>query len=75
MLAPPPIRFSKKCKRCGLRYPRKDKQCLHCGNLTDTEIKEMLLQKNNDTIVESYKRAEAWAEKEQPALAGVGVAA
>ena len=48
MFAPPPIRFSKKCKRCGLRYPRKDKQCLHCADLTDTEIKEMLLQKKQE---------------------------
>jgi len=37
--------------------------------------KEMLLQKNNDTIIESYKRAEAWANKEQPAMAGAGVSA
>jgi len=37
--------------------------------------KEMLLKKNMDTIIESYNRAGVWAEKEQPALAGVGVAA
>lgn len=47
MFAPPPIRFSNKCKRCGLRYPRKAKECVHCSNLTDLEMEEMLVQKRS----------------------------
>lgn len=45
MFAPPPIRFSNKCSRCGLRYPRKAGKCTHCSSLSDTEMEEMLLQK------------------------------
>jgi len=45
MFAPPPIRFSNKCKRCGLRYPRKAGKCVHCDGLTDAQMKAMLLQK------------------------------
>ncbi len=45
MFAPPPIRFSNKCSRCGLRYPRKAGICIHCNNLSDAEMEEMLLQK------------------------------
>jgi len=48
MFAPPPIRFSKKCKRCGLRYPRKKVQCVHCSNLTDVEVEELLQQKKKE---------------------------
>ncbi len=45
MYAPPPIRFSNKCKRCGLRYPRKAAECVHCNNLTDQQMEAMLLEK------------------------------
>ena len=48
MFAPPPIRFSKKCKRCGLHYPRKEIQCVHCSNLTDIEVDELLQQKKKE---------------------------
>ncbi len=34
--------------------------------------KEMLLKKNMQTIEKSYELAAAWAEKAQPALAGIG---
>lgn len=47
MYAPPPIRFSNKCKRCGLRYPRKAGVCVHCSNLTDQQMQEMLLEKRS----------------------------
>lgn len=46
MLAPPPIRFSKKCNRCGLRYPKKANECVHCNGLSDAEMDEMLLKKS-----------------------------
>ena len=48
MFAPPPVRFSKKCKRCGLRYPGKELECVHCSNLTDVEVKELLRQKKKE---------------------------
>ena len=48
MFAPPPVRFSKKCKRCGLRYPRQEVQCVHCSNLTDVEVEELLQQKKKE---------------------------
>jgi len=48
MYAIPPIRFSKKCKRCGLRYPRKEMQCVHCANLGDIEVDALLLRKKKE---------------------------
>ena len=45
MYAPPPIRFSNKCKRCGLRYPRKAGKCIHCDGLSDSEMEAMLARK------------------------------
>jgi len=47
MLVPPPIGFSNKCKRCGLRYPGKERECVHCSNLTDVQMEEMLEQKRS----------------------------
>ena len=47
MLAPILINFSNKCKRCGLRYPVKSEECVHCGKLSDTEMEEMLLTKKS----------------------------
>ena len=35
---PVAIRFSKKCDRCGQRYPKKEKQCVHCSSLPDSEL-------------------------------------
>jgi len=45
MFAPPPIRFSNKCKRCGLRYPRKSGKCTHCEGLSDDDMEAMLTNK------------------------------
>jgi len=47
MLVLPPIRLSNKCKRCGLRYPAKAAECVHCSKLTDSEMEEMLLDKKS----------------------------
>lgn len=47
MFVPPPIRFSNKCNRCGLRYPAKAEACVHCNNLTDSEMQDMLLMKKS----------------------------
>lgn len=41
MLVPIRIRFSRKCKRCGLRYPRREASCIHCNNLSDRELADL----------------------------------
>ena len=38
MQVPIKVSFSKKCKRGGLRYPRKKQACVHCENLSDSEV-------------------------------------
>lgn len=48
MLAPPAIRFSRKCSRCGLRFPRREARCVHCSVLSDAEVEAMLLQKKKE---------------------------
>ncbi len=30
--------FSKKCERCGLRYPEDEETCSHCRNMSDGEV-------------------------------------
>lgn len=45
MHVPIRIRFSNKCKRCGLRYPRKSGKCVHCDGLSDAEMETMLTHK------------------------------
>ena len=45
MYVPPPLRFSKKCKRCGLRYPGVADKCVHCTDLSDVEMDDMLLHR------------------------------
>ncbi len=47
MFAPVPIRFSKKCKRCGLRTPRTESDCVHCKGLSDGEVETLLLEKKS----------------------------
>lgn len=39
MRVPIQIKFTRKCPRCGLRYPRKAPQCTHCSNLSDQQVK------------------------------------
>ena len=41
MQAPIKIRFTKKCARCGLRYPRKVVACTHCTNLSNKEVEKL----------------------------------
>ncbi len=41
ILFPLKIKLTKKCQRCGLRYPRKEKECSHCKNLTDREVENL----------------------------------
>lgn len=41
MQVPIKIKFTKKCLRCGLRYPRKETACTHCTNLSDREVQAL----------------------------------
>jgi len=35
------VKFTTKCPRCGLRYPRKELVCTHCSGLSDREVEEL----------------------------------
>jgi threonine synthase len=48
MQVPIRIRFSRKCKRCGLRYPEKEPVCPHCDGLTDQQVRKFKLRHNNE---------------------------
>lgn len=41
LFLPPSFRRSTRCGRCGLRYPKKDAQCIHCTGLSDSEVKSL----------------------------------
>lgn len=41
---PPPLRLSKKCQRCGLRYPFSAEQCIHCADLSDSEVDDLKIR-------------------------------
>lgn len=41
MFIPPLIRPSRKCPRCGLRYPARKKNCSHCTGLNDRELERL----------------------------------
>lgn len=38
MQIPIRIKFTSKCLRCGLRYPRNEAACPHCSGLTDQQV-------------------------------------
>jgi ribosomal protein L37E len=42
------ITLTKKCKRCGLRYPAKEKSCTHCTGLSDKEVEDLKEQYQNE---------------------------
>jgi hypothetical protein len=41
---PPSLRQSKKCQRCGLRYPLKAEQCVHCKDLSERQVAELKIK-------------------------------
>jgi hypothetical protein len=41
MQLPIRIRLTRKCKRCGLRYPRNVTACTHCVRLSDSEVEDL----------------------------------
>ena len=38
MYLPIRIKRTRKCRRCGLRFPAKEPQCVHCAELSDREV-------------------------------------
>ena len=41
---PPKIVITKKCPRCQLRYPWRERQCIHCYALSDHDIEKLKLR-------------------------------
>jgi ribosomal protein L37E len=48
MQLPIKIKLTKKCKRCGLRYPAKEESCTHCTGLSDKEVEVLKEQYQNE---------------------------
>lgn len=45
-----PFKRTKKCQRCGLRYPKVEVQCTHCSELTDgSALDELLMKKSSES--------------------------
>ena len=42
---PPRISFSKPCQRCGMRYPEREEECVHCKDLSDKELDNFKLER------------------------------
>lgn len=36
------------CERCGLLYPKDEKECIHCGNLDEAQLHELKQKRLND---------------------------
>lgn len=49
-----PIRKTRKCSRCGLKYPAKDEFCKHCKDLNEVQIKA--LQKQHQQSLKSNRK-------------------
>ncbi|QDP01052.1 hypothetical protein [Thalassotalea sp. PS06] len=49
-----PIRKTRKCSRCGLKYPAKDEVCKHCKGLNETQIKA--LQEHHQQSMKSNRK-------------------
>ena len=48
MQVPIRIRLTKKCKRCGLRYPQKQSACVHCTGLSDLDVDALKTRYKNE---------------------------
>jgi len=42
------MRRSRKCSRCGLRFPRSHSRCDHCADLTDAEVAALKTRLQDD---------------------------
>ena len=40
--------MTKKCKRCGLRYPQKESVCTHCTGLSEQDVQELMARYKNE---------------------------
>ena len=47
---PVPVRRSHKCDRCGLRYPRSDRECRHCSDLDERGLEALRSRVERDRI-------------------------
>ena len=47
MYFPIRIKFTRKCKRCGLRYAEQEPVCPHCNGLSDEQVRRIKLRHNN----------------------------
>ena len=50
MQVPIRVRFSTKCNRCGKRYPKEERECVHCSDLSDREVEELKLRFQEEHI-------------------------
>ena len=48
MQVPIKIKFTRKCKRCGLRYPRGEQACSHCTGLSEGEVQALKEKYENE---------------------------
>jgi len=48
MQVPIKIKFTKKCQRCGLRYPKKEAVCSHCDGLSNQEVQDLKARYENE---------------------------
>jgi len=44
------ISFTRKCRRCGLRYPEQETVCPHCNGLTDEQVRKIRLRHQNEQV-------------------------
>ncbi len=44
------LRYSRKCERCGRRYPEKEINSVHCHDLSDREVEELKLRIEEEHI-------------------------
>ena len=44
LFVPPRIVTTRKCQRCRLHYPSKEKHCPHCSDLSDYEVERLKLR-------------------------------
>ena len=53
MRVPIRVKFTKKCSRCGLRYPEKDSVCPHCDGLTDEQVRSVRMRHKSQLAANS----------------------
>jgi hypothetical protein len=41
IFVPPPMRRTRRCKRCRLHYPRSLEHCPHCSDVPDNQLEDL----------------------------------